>query len=680
MFLVKKQKHTILKSIASIILAVLVLQPTLALAQLESVPISHPGLGSGGIIGSSAALASKTALEAIVTSNEVCQKAEETYDGANKVKGIAYGGLSLIGGSQTEVADLEAYKVALDRFIECREGVRTSLKAVIVSNLYDGQTKQRLGDEINLVIQSLKKRRDDVETQAKIAKRGLWKGILAAMLIKTTKTVAQRLVNTLTAKYKVNDVLKYADAIASNVYTAQLIQDRAVDGQEQLILRSIITNPLLRSKVDSAIYQRAADALELNGSTFTASGISANDPDFYLKLGKFGNPETNPAFMKTVYENRASEINNVSLSSAQNEILLGSGLKAPRNCSGNVNEQKAIDQKWAQANDQLSNRLQLLNDLKNAYSTRSQYVNDAETKRIQEDLKKAEADYIKASQQLKAMPTSYKSPVLKICEAIASPAELVNKGIDKAFGAFSSSMSDYNDNNLPFFMSWVSDIGSNIANNLIFGGNLKASLLAESSNLAQAINYGLSFADSQSAKKNLENGINFGYDYGNSSNEYILYWEMVNVDRADYVTINGDGISEIKRDSAGRVITETTRIGNATVTVPAVNKLPRDGSIAIKTSKGGEYSLKVYDKNNVLLTNRASLTLNLANPANTTTSASGGGSSTGGSVCGGNYNSLAACMADSGDQAYCNNLCGQVRGASINVMSESFRGTPEKLR
>jgi hypothetical protein len=369
----------------------------------------------------------------------------------------------------------------------------------------------------------------------------------------------------------------------------------------------------------------------------------------------------------------------VSLSSAQNEILLGSGLKAPRNCSGNVNEQKAIDQKWAQTNDQLKNRLDLYNDLKNAYATQYSKLSLSEQKKLSDDLKKAENDYITASRQLKAMPTSYKSPVLKICEAIASPAELVNKGIDKSFNAFSKSLSDYNDNNLPFFMTWVSDIGSNIANNLIFGGNLKASLLAESSNLAQAINYGLSYADSQSAKKNLENGINFGYDYGNSSNEYILHWEMVNVDRADYVTINGDGISEIKRDSAGRVITETTRIGNATVTVPAVNKLPRDGSIAIKTSKGGEYSLKVYDKNNVLLTNRASLTLNLANPANTTTSASGGGSSTGGSVCGGNYASLAACLAEN-DQAYCNNLCGQVRGASINVMSESFRGTPEKLR
>jgi hypothetical protein len=692
MLKVQKQKNTLLKSIASVILAILVLQPTMALAQLESVPISHPGLGSGGIIGSSAALASKTALEAIVTSNEVCQKAEETYDGGNKVKGIAYGGLSLIGGSQTEVADLEAYKVALDRFIECREGVRTSLKAVVVSNLYDGQTKQRLSDEINLVIQNLKKRRDDIETQAKIAKRGLWKGILAAMLIKTTKTVAQRLVNTITSKYKINDVLKYADAIASNVYTAQLIQDRAVDGQEQLILRSIITNPLLRSKVDSAIYQRAADALELNGSTFTASSISADDPDFYLKLGKFGDPQTNPAFMKTVYENRASEINSVSLSSAQNEILLGSGLKAPRNCSGNVNEQKAIDQKWAQTNDQLKNRLDLYNDLKNAYATKYDKLSSSEQKKLSDDLKKAENDYITASRQLKAMPTSYKSPVLKICEAIASPAELVNKGIDKSFSAFSKGMSDYNDNNLPFFMTWVSDIGANIANNLIFGGDVKSAFLSESSNLAQAVNYGLSFVDAQSARKNLENGINFGYEPGNGKDEYILSWEMVSVERADYVTINGDGISDVKRDSAGRVITETTRIGNATVTVPAVNKLAKDGSVAIKTSRGGEYSLKVYDKNNVLLTNRASITITPQSTqasASTGTNGTGGGSSGGtggsasggsGTVCGGNYASLTACMADTGDQAYCNNLCGQVRGASINVMSESFRGTPEKLR
>lgn len=571
----KQINNKIIKIITGFLLGVFVFMPV-AHAQIPSVskvPVADEAV-ERALVGSTSNILDSTGIGNLVSAfNEGLKKFSELACKTKKITDIletaddinkwSFGGLKLITGDVGESKMLLGKIEVLNGYLKtCLEPSITSAKALNPPSIKHMQEKQTVLDALTREKASVEQRLDQLNHQYRLATQNFWKSLTITVLIKTTKTVAQRLVNTLTAKYKVNDVLKYADAIASNVYTAQLIQDRAVDGQEQLILRSIITNPLLRSKVDSAIYQRAADALELNGSTFTASGISANDPDFYLKLGKFGNPETNPAFMKTVYENRASEINNVSLSSAQNEILLGSGLKAPRNCSGNVNEQKAIDQKWAQANDQLSNRLQLLNDLKNAYSTRSQYVNDAETKRIQEDLKKAEADYIKASQQLKAMPTSYKSPVLKICEAIASPAELVNKGIDKAFGAFSSSMSDYNDNNLPFFMSWVSDIGSNIANNLIFGGNLKASLLAESSNLAQAINYGLSYADSQSAKKNLENGINFGYDYGNSSNEYILHWEMVNVDRADYVTINGDGISEIKRDSAGRVITETTRIGN----------------------------------------------------------------------------------------------------------------------
>ncbi len=663
-------------------------QPITAIAQLESVPISHPGLGSGGIVGSTASIAARGVLEGVIAANEVCQKAEESFEVGNKIKGIAYGGLSLIGGSQVEVADLQVYKQALDRFIECREAVRTSLKASVVTNLYDGQTKQRIADEVNLVIQNLKKRRDDVETQSKIAKRGLWKGILAVMLIKTTKTVSQRLVNNLTSKYKINDVLKYADAISSQVYTAQLIQDRAVDKQEQLILRSIISNPLVRSKVDSAIYQRAAEALELNGQTFTASSISADDPDFYLKLAKFGSPEASPAFLKTVYKDRASEINSVSLTSAQNEILLGSGLKAPRNCSGNVNEQKSIDQRWDQANDQSRDRLELYNQLRDAYNTQGQKLNEKERKALQNDLKKAEADYVKSSQQLKSLPTSFKSPVLKICETIASPAETVNKGIDKAFTSFSKGLSDYNDNNLPFFMSWVGEIGSNIANNLIFGGDLKASFLAEGSNLAQAANYALSYADSQTAKKNLENGINFSYEPGNTKDEYILTWEMVDVGKADYVTINGDGISDIRRDSSGRVISETTRIGNATVTTPSVNKLAKDGFIAIKTIRGGEYSLKVYDSKNVLLTNRASITITPQAQASASSGTGSGNGTTGGTVaggtggvCGGNYASLVACKADVGDDAYCNSICGQVRGVSVNLFSEHPRGNrTESLR
>lgn len=594
------------KYFAAILAGIFLLQPVFVLAQLGEVPTVGRG-ETGGIAGGILSAASKTALAGVSTANELCQKAEEVFQSANTIKGIAYGGLSLIGGNQTEVADLEIYKNAMDGFIKCREGARTALQAVATVNLYDGQTKQRLNDDINLALKNLQKRRDDIETQAKIAKRGLWKGILAAILIKTTKVVAQRLVNSLTAKFKINDVMRYADAVSSQVYQVQLIKDRAVDNQEQLILRSIITNPLLRTKIDSAIYQRAADALQLNGQAFSSRTMSADDPDFYLKLAKFGTPEASPQFLQTAYQNRASEIQSAGLSSAQNEILLGSGLKAPRTCAGNVNEQKAIDQRWIQVNDQMSNRAALYEDLQNTYNIKYAQLNDREKQQLVSDLKKAEADYLKAANQLKAMPASYDSPILTLCEKIASPAESVNKGIDAAFKSFSKGLSDYNDNNLPFFMNWVGDIGSNIASSLIFGGGVKATLLTESGNISQAANLALSFADANAAKKNLDNGISFNYENGNSASEYILSWEMVDVKNASFVTITGDGISDIQRDPA----TGQVRIDPVS-RQPLMNRLPPSGSAAIQTKTGGNYILRVYDSSGKLLTNQASLKVNVS--------------------------------------------------------------------
>lgn len=664
------------KFLVTILTAILLFQPVAVFAQIGEVPISHPGLGTGGIAGSIAATASKAALATATASNEVCQKAEVAFNTANTIKGIAYGGLSLIGGNQAEVADLEVYKKAVDGFIKCREAVKTTLLAAVTVNLYDGQTKQRLNDDISIALRNLEKRRDDIETQAKIAKRGLWKGIFAGILIKTTKVVSQRLVNSLTSRYKINDIMQYADAVASNVYTAQLIHDRAADNEEQMIFRSIISNPLLRTKLNNVIYQRAADALELNGQVFSARGMSADDPDFYLKMAKFGNAETSVPFLKTTYENRAAEIQSAGVSSAQNEMLLGSGLKAPRTCAGNVNEQKSIELRWGQANDKLANRQALYNDLYEAYNTKFAGLSPKERKRLFTDLDKAEADYLKAAAELKAMPTTFKSVdnkstgqkkslLFKTCETIASPAESVNKGIDAAFKSFSKGLADYNDNNLPFFMSWVSDIGSSIASNLIFGGDLKATLLAESGNVSQAINTALSFADANAAKKNLENGISFGYDRGNTADEQILSWEVLDVKNASFVTIIGNGITDIQRDSRGQVITDPK------TKLPVLNRLPLSGSTAIRTKTGGNYILKVYDSAGKLLTNQASI--NIVMPTSSPPNPSSGGGEQN-SVCGGNYASYGACVNEVNDEAYCRSICGTVSGAFIKKPSESLRG------
>jgi len=690
------------KYLTSLLVGLLLLQPVLVFAQLGEVPISHPGLGQGGILGSAASVASKAALVTATAANEACQKAEVAFNTANTIKGIAYGGLSLIGGNKTEVADLEIYKKAVDGFIKCREAVKTSLLAAATINLYDGQTKQRLNDDISIALRNLEKRRDDIETQAKIAKRGLWKGILAALLLKTTKVVSQRLVNSLTSKYKVNDVMQYADAVASNVYTAQLINDRAVDNEEQLILRSMISNPLLRTKVDNVIYQKAADALELNGQVFSARTTSADDPDFYLKMLKYGDANSHVPFLKTAYDNRATEIQTAGLSSAQNEILLGSGLKAPRTCEGNVNEQKQIDQKWAQANDKLGNRAALYEDLKNAYNTSYAQLSENEKKRLAADLKKAEADYLKAASELKAMPTSYQTTVLKICKAIASPAELVNKGIDKAFGKFADTLGDYNDNNLPFFMGWISDIGSAIGSNLIFGGDLKSTILAESGNLTSAINLGLSFVDAGAAKKNLENGIDFNVSKGSGADEYILDWNAFDVKNGDFVTIKGDGISDVQRDPiTGQVLTQGSS------NLPVLNRLELSGSKTIITKVGGTYVLRVYDVNEKPLSNIGSISFtpqSLQDTPNNTakpptvyeyTNYNDCVAKTDKAYCDANpslyppaskydYASKQDCIKQTGDEAYCNanpSLYPPVLGAFVKKPSESLRGNKtETLR
>lgn len=633
--------------------------------------------GLGGIPGSAAGTAIVSALEGLDKANQGLAVAEQAYFAGDTTAQIGFGGLALISGGASLQSQLSAKLAKITGFITLRQTqVRTPLLAVLPVNTFTAARKQALLSEVDNAIKSLEQRAEPIKAHLTIVQQGFWKSVVIQTLLKTTKLVSQRLVNSLTSRYKINDVMQYADAVASNVYTAQLINDRAADNSEQLILRSIISNPLLRTKVDSAIYQRAADALELNGQAFSARTTSADDPDLYLKLVKFGAPEASPEFLKTAYENRAAEIQSAGVASAQNEILLGSGLKAPRTCEGNVNEQQAIDQKWGLANDKLQNRSTLYEGLQNAYNTKYQLLSAKEQKQLTADLKKAEADYLKAASELKAMPTSYKNTVLKICEKIASPAESVNKGIDAAFKSFSKGLSDYNDNNLPFFMNWISDIGSNIASNLIFGGDVKSTLLAESGNLAEAVNLGLSFVDANAAKKNLENGINFNYEKGNTSDEYILSWEILDVKNASFVTINGSGITDIQRNpTTGQVVIEPI------TKQPVQNRLPTSGSIGIKTKVGGSYSLKVYDSKGQLLTNQGSLNLVIESVQNTTQS----GQKTTNPPPTYQYPSLEDCVTAT-DVGYCNANpslypLGSVRGVSVKRPTEFLRGyRTESLR
>jgi len=677
-----------MKKLCTLILIASLIFPQFASAQLGAVPIENeflPFLGSyddssfsdllgtiGGIFGvkdqakALGKIAEKTtaAMNSIKGAKCIVGKALDILNSAEKIDQWSFGGLKLLTGPIGESAMLKGKIEALDGAKNCVQLQIDEVKKYQVPNLMIGQQKQELLDDLTKQKNTIELRLDELNTQYRIAQRGFWKSIVIATLIKTTKAVSQRIVNGLASKYKINNVMQYADAVASQVYTTQLIRDRAGDNQEQLILRSILTNPGLRLAMNSAIYERAADALEYNGQVFSARTMSAEDPDFYLKLAKFGDPETSVPYLKTSFDNRANEMKAVGLASAQNEVLLGSGLKAPRTCQGNVAEQQAIDQRWLQVNDEYANRQKLLADLNESYNRliftgQINLMSAADVKKLNDDIAKAKADLENASRKLIALPKSYQNPVLEICKAIASPAEMVNKGIDKAFSAFSKGLSDYNDNNLPFFLTFISDIGSNIAQNLIFGGDIKTALITESGNIAQAINLGINAIDAAQSKKNLENGIKFDYNVSASGpGRYELSWETLDVKGSEggYVTISGPGISDVQTNLTGG---------------PTPNKLQLTGSQIVSAPNGGTYSLRVFNVRNVPLANTAGLII----PKPETTSASSASGPAPGSPFVGNTAAYQQCIADGNEQAYCQSVYGSIRGAFVKRPTESLRGS-----
>ena len=671
-------RQTIKYFVALILLLAIGFQPVVAFAQLiTTVPVGHPGLGSGGVVGEGAAAVADAALVALDVKFSVCKTEENIAKGLD-VADTSFGGLSLVAGNKEEIANLTTRIKTMEALIVCYQVLLASIKAVPTPNLFLGQKKQRLEAETILSIETLKSRKDQLQARLRIAKTGFWKGILAGILIKTTKVVAERLVYSLTSRYKINDVMQYADAVASQVYSAQLIHDLAADNEEQLILRSFATNPLLRTKIDSAIYQRAADAVQLNGDVFSARTFSADDPDFYLKLAKFGDPETSVPYLKTAYEGRANQIQTVGLASANNEMLLGSGLKAPRTCAGNVNEQIGIEQKWVQVSDEYRDREKLLRDLQGSHISlyANKQLNPKEAKQLEADIAKAQRDFDQAAIKLKAMPKSFesadgqKSKVFKACEAIASPAEMVNKGIDEAFKSIGKGLGDYNDNNLPFFMSWISDVGANIGSSLIFGGNVKASFLAESGQISTAINTALSFADARVSKNNLENGLKFDYNVSASgAGRYTLHWEILDVDNASFVTIEGPGISNFKLGPSGGLALDPA------TGLPVYNELGLIGDLIVSAPQGGSYVLRVYNSKKQRLSNTGTLTI-----PRPTTNSSPATTSLPSPVFipGPGYSQ---CIADGWGEAYCQGTHGSVRGAFVRKLSEPPRGyKTEELR
>src|SRR6185369_12574263 len=171
----------------------------------------------------------------------------------------------------------------------------------------------------------------------------------------------------------------YADSLATMSYDNQFIRQNFSDNQSQLMARAFIENPLIRYKIQPAIFVAADTALGYNPAT-----LSVTDPNFYTQMAAAGNANANPYFKQAVYVGSADQARAQAVAAAEQQISQGVGYKAPVNCAGSLAQQQQVDARARALNNQMADRKALLDDLVNAKNL-GKNVPDAEILKAQSD-------------------------------------------------------------------------------------------------------------------------------------------------------------------------------------------------------------------------------------------------------------------------------------------------------
>lgn len=575
-----------------LILGQLLLAPGFVFAQAVpgvSVPTSDSNNGNnpGGVAGTIANVTMQTLIEAASTVNQACAAAEQLYFNASTNTKVGFSGLSIISGGANLLTNYQADIVAINGppgsgltipptgFIPCREYVLVLLNRIVANNVFIATQKQTIYNSVTEAIDNLKIRREEIQAKQANASQGFWKTLVFNILIKTSKSVASTLVSKLVNNYKIRDFKQYADSVATLVYDNQFIRQNYPDNQGQMMARAVLNNPLFRREVPTAIFIAADGALG-----FDPKSLDPGDPNFYAKMALAGSAQANPYFQHHAVIANADLAHSTALAYSQNQISQSQGLKTPVNCAGSLAQQQAIDGQTRALWNQLNNRQKLFDDLVRA--------RQLGMKVLDSDIAKAQADLVLAQNAWDNAPNALpkNNAALAICEAIVSPPSLVNKGIDEAFKAIGVNLAQYNENNLPSFINIIGDVASQIGTNFVLGGaqGAKSAILMNESRVVNAVSTAAGEYVNQKIAENLAKGITFDSEANSSvPNGFTINWEINTVQAvgASFVSITGDGI--------------TSTAINPTTGLPVATRYPLSGSLAFITTKGGVYTITVYN-------------------------------------------------------------------------------------
>ncbi len=602
-----------------IVIAFLILSqliwPYLVLAQV-SVPVtdSNNGNTAGGVAG----VLTNTSELAILTGyfktlyQVAClapvQYAEKGYAAAHFSASTA--AITNPSGSALQIQAMTDLDTVYLTYMICaglqlgQSFVGTAAPPIILANLpasstYVGNVKQQYLNQITQDLNNYSKKEQNLSAQLDSANQGFWKTLLISVLLQTSKAVADALVSKLVSNYKITNLKQYTNSVATLMYDNQFIRDNFPDSQGQLMARAILENPAFRAQIQPGIFAAADAALGYN-----PSAINPASPTFYTQMAAAGSSSANPYFMQSSYVAGVDQSHAASMATAQQQISQGSGYKAPVNCAGALSQQQQIDTIDTAAQAQLANRQALLLNLQQAQA--------AGQKVSASDINKAQSDYNASLNAWNNLPYTVSgtssvsslsasggnntegSMAIVMCEAVSSPAVLINQGINSIFTALGGNLTQYNSSNLPAYINTITGVASQIGTSMVLGGlnaGASSALVNENKTVAATAQLGGQISSSNTAS-NLGSGIVF-YSTQGSGSSATLNWQIstAQLTTASYVTVTGPGLQPGNQPLTGSVSVAPSFAANYVLTVfSAANQNLGSSTVNVIPSSGAGLS------------------------------------------------------------------------------------------
>ena len=171
------------------------------------------------------------------------------------------------------------------------------------------------------------------------------------------------------------------------------------------------------------------------------------------------------------------------------------------------------------------------------------------------DLLKATSDYNAAYDAWNMAPDAVKTasgststdPAIIMCEAISSPAVLVNQGINAMIDSYAKgALTQYNSNNLPAYINTISGVAAQIGTSMVLGGlgaGASSALINENQVVSATAALAGSTAAAGAASTSAASAIQFYISSSDGQGNFTLNWDVMTtlLTTASYVTISGIG-------------------------------------------------------------------------------------------------------------------------------------------